>query len=91
MKIKQRSSAVQTLGRKRARSARSSSINHHLLIPGTVRIQCAEYWLGLGAPELALRELEPLPSTAWNEPAAVQARATAQAMLQDKTELAVEE
>jgi hypothetical protein len=42
-----------------------------------IRIKSVEYWLKLGEPDQALRELEALPSRAWNHPIAVKARIAA--------------
>ena len=42
-----------------------------------LRIQSAHYWLELGQPDEALRELEALPSRAWRHPLTVEVRLAA--------------
>ena len=42
-----------------------------------LRIQSAHYWLELGQPDEALRELEALPSRVWLHPLTVRVRLAA--------------
>jgi hypothetical protein len=56
-----------------------------------LRIKSARYWLELGEADEALRELEALPSGAWNHPAAAKVRLAALLALGPKNEMTVQE
>jgi len=51
-----------------------------------LQIRAAEYWLRLGEAVEALRELEKLPGTTWESPAAVKIRVAALGMLRPRNE-----
>jgi hypothetical protein len=55
----------------------SASERNALSTADGIRVRSAEYWLKLGEPDEALRELEALPKDAWGHPAAVKARVAA--------------
>ena len=48
-----------------------------LTLDHALRIRSARHWLQLGEPDEPLRELEALPSGAWQHPLAVQLREAA--------------
>ena len=56
---------------------RMNQSRDRLSMSHALRIQSAHYWLDLGEADQALRELEALPSRAWNHPLAVKARVAA--------------
>jgi hypothetical protein len=62
-----------------------------LALKQALRIKNAEYWLKLGEAELALRELEGLPSRSWNHPAAMKARVAAMGALRERSQISVQE
>jgi len=66
-------------------------INDRLPLSHALRVRSAEYWLMLGGPDEALRELEVLPRSAWNHPAAVKVRVAALEVLDERTGAIVEE
>jgi hypothetical protein len=49
-----------------------------------LQIKAAEFWLKLGEADQALRELESLPQSLWNYPAAIKARVAAVHILREK-------
>jgi hypothetical protein len=62
-----------------------------LSISHAVQVKSAEYWLKLGEADLAMRELEALPQSTWNHPAAIKVRVAAMGVLRTRTELCVQE
>ena len=68
-----------------------TSTNGRLSLSHALRVKCAEYWLGLGAVDEALRELEALPKTAWNHQSAAKIRVAALEALQEWTAANVQE
>lgn len=63
-------------GRQKRESRRRDG-QDQLSLSQALRIRSAHYWLELGEADQALRELEALPSGAWNHPLAVMARVAA--------------
>jgi hypothetical protein len=61
-----------------------------LSLSHALRVQSAEYWLELGEPEQALRELERLPEGSRSHPRAIRAGMAAVAALRERGELAVQ-
>jgi hypothetical protein len=59
-------------------------INHAL------QIKAAEYWLKLGEPDQALRELEALPSRSWRCGWALKTRLAAIGALRERSEMTVQ-
>ena len=62
-----------------------------LPINDALHIKATEYWLRLGEADEALRELEKLPGTTWESPAAVKIRVAALGMLGPRNEIKGEE
>jgi len=48
----------------------------------TLQVKAAEFWLKMGEADRALRELERLSKTSWNQPFAVKVQASALAVLE---------
>jgi hypothetical protein len=61
----------------------------HLPINDAIQIKAAEYWLGLGEADQALRELEALPSKIWTSGWALKTRIAAIGMLREQREVAL--
>jgi hypothetical protein len=72
----------------REHSERASGL---LSMEDTLRVRSARCWLELGEPDEALRELEALPSRAWNHPSAVKVRLAALRALGPRKEMTVQE
>ena len=63
--------------------------NDALPINDTLHIKAAEYWLKLGEADLALRELEALPSKSWKSGWAVKTRIAAMRVLTKRGKMTV--
>jgi hypothetical protein len=59
----------------------------HLPIYDALQIQAAEYWLKLGEADLALKELEALPSRTWKCGWALKTRIAAMGVLRERSEV----
>ncbi len=55
-----------------------------------VRVKSAEFWLKLGEADQALRELEALPGSHWNHPAAIKTRVAALGALREQNEITLQ-
>ena len=60
-----------------------------LPIDDAIRIKAAEYWLKLGEADLALKELEALPTKIWKCGWALKTRIAAIGVLRERDELTV--
>ncbi len=69
----------------------STSFPGRLPLSHALRVKSAEFWLMLGEADQALRELEALPKSAWNQPLAVKARVAALEVLGGRTSVNVQE
>ena len=65
-------------------------INPQLSLSDLIQIKSAEYWLILGDPDGAVRELEALSSTSWNHPWAVKVRSDALEVMGERAEAMVQ-
>jgi hypothetical protein len=63
--------------------------NEVLPIPDAIRIKAAEYWLKLGEADLALKELEALPTRIWACGWAIKTWIAAIGVLRDRDEMTV--
>jgi hypothetical protein len=61
-----------------------------LTIQDSVQIKAAEYWLKLGEPDQALRELEALPSRSWKSGSALKTRMAAMRVLRGRDEMSAQ-
>ena len=57
----------------------------------SLQIKAAEFWLKPGEADLALKELECLPSKIWNHGWAIKTRIAAIGALRERTEMTVQE
>jgi hypothetical protein len=64
--------------------------NEVLPIHDALQIQAAEYWLKLGEADLALKELEALPTRIWRCSWAIKTRIAAIGMLRERDEMTVQ-
>ncbi len=64
--------------------------NEVLPINDALQIKAAEYWLKLGAPDLALKELEALPTRIWRCNWAIKVRLAAMGVLSGRDEMAAQ-
>lgn len=51
-----------------------------------LRLKAAEYWLQMGEPNQALRELDRLPKCIWGDPRVIKARLAAVGVLRGRNE-----
>jgi hypothetical protein len=65
-------------------------IKDALLLKASLQIKAAEYWLKLGEADLALRELEKLPSRRWTYGWALRTRIAAIGALRERSEVVVQ-
>ena len=68
----------------------STSINPQLSLSHLIRIKSAEFWLILGDPDSALKELEALSSKTWNHPSGVKVRCDALEVMDERTGASVQ-
>jgi hypothetical protein len=61
-----------------------------LPINDALQIKAAEYWLKLGEADLALRELEALPTRTWKCGWALKVRIAAMGVLRERDEMTVQ-
>ncbi len=54
-------------------------------------IKAAEYWLKLGEPDQALKELEALTKSSWNHPSVLKVRVAALGALRQRRQMAVQD
>ena len=66
------------------RPSHGSRHTGQLSLPHALRVLSAEYWLSLGEPDQAFRELELLPNGPWGHPLAVKVRVAALGVLGDR-------
>ena len=69
------------------RDAAQSVMPKTLTIKDSLLIKAAEYWLKLGEADLALKELEALPSKVWTSGWALRTRIAAMGVLRGRGEI----
>ena len=70
--------------------AQSTPVNEVLPINNALQIQAAEYWLKLGEADLALKELDALPTRIWRCSWALETRIAAIGVLRGRDELKIQ-
>jgi hypothetical protein len=83
--IKTSSGQSQSCCNQPASPEKALSLSHSL------QIKSAEYWLRLGEPDQALRELERLPARSWGHGWALKTRIAAMGALRQRNEVTVQE